>query len=166
MVYRVLLVVGVTASILCFVVGCVTPVATPEPPTPLPPTATSTPVPATPTSVPSTPTSSITVEDLSGIWHGLGPISYGYIQLNPDGTYHIAKALPYLEKSPFEIGEFRFEGTLLTFIASNQSPECAGQRGSYQVQLTEPDQLQMALQDDPCQSRVNHSRGPWERVAP
>lgn len=166
MIYRVLLVIGVTAGILCFVVGCVTPVATPTPSTSPPPAATSTPVPPTPTPVSSTPTPSITVENLSGIWHGLGSINYGYIQFNPDGTYHVATALPFLEKSPVEIGEFRFEGTLLTFVASNQSQNCAGQSGSYQIQLTEPDQLQIALQDDPCQVRAIHTPGSWERAAP
>jgi hypothetical protein len=166
MIHRVLSAIGVTACILCFVVGCATPVATPEPPTPLPPTATSTSVPPTPTPVPATPTPSIAVEDLSGIWHGIDLTSEGTIQLNPDGTYHRANAAVWLDTSPAEIGEFRLEGTLLTFIASNQSHDCASQAGSYQVQLTEPDQFQTALQDDPCQDRANHTRGPWERVAP
>jgi hypothetical protein len=170
MTYRVLSIIGVTACILCFVVGCTTPAATPEPPSPLPPTATSAPVPPTPTPVPSTPTPSITVEDLSGIWRGvgrgLGSKSYGYIQLNPDGTFREAKAQPWLDTSPTTIGEFRIEGTLLTFIRSNQSQECTGQIASYQVQLTEPDKLQMVLQDDPCQAGVNYTPGPYERVAP
>jgi hypothetical protein len=174
MIHRVLSVIGVTTCIVCLVVGCVAPAATPEPPTPLPPTATpvpptpppptATPVPPTPTPVPPTPTPGITVEDLSGIWHGAGPTADGYLQLNPDGTYR--RAFVVALTLPYEIGEYRLEGTLLTFIPSNQSHDCAGQSGSYQVQLTEPDQLQTALQDDPCQGRANSTRGPWERVAP
>ena len=136
------------------------------PSSPLPPTATSAPVPPTPTPVPATPTPSIAVEDLSGTWQGIDPTSTGYLQLNPDGTYHKAFTLALLDTSPCEMGEYRLEGTLLTFITSNQSKRCAGQSGSYQVQLTEPDQLQTALQDHPCQVRANYTRGHWQRVAP
>jgi hypothetical protein len=170
MIHRVLSVIGVTTCIVCLVVGCVAPAATPDPPTPPPPTATSAPVPPTPTPVPSPATPSITVEDLSGIWQGMGHAvgarSAGYVQLDPDGTFRWATAQPWLDTSPLEIGEFRIEGTVLTFIGSNQSQECAGQSGSYQVELTEPGQLQLALQDDPCQVRANHTPGPWERIAP
>jgi hypothetical protein len=166
MTHRVLSIIGVSACILWFAVGCAATVATPEPPTPLPPTATSAPVPPAPTSVPATPTPGITIEDLSGIWRAVDPTADGYIQLNLDGTYHRATALPYLDTSPLETGEFRIEGNLLTFITSNQSRSCAGQSGSHLVQLTGSDQIQMTPQDDPCQVRANRSRGHWERVAP
>jgi hypothetical protein len=169
MIHRALSAIGVTACVLWLVVGCVAPAATPEPPplpTPLPPTATSAPVPPTPTPVPARPTPGITVEDLSGLWRGIDPSSKYLLQFNPDGTYRRAHAVPYLDTSPYEIGEYRLEGVLLTFIASNQSQECAGQRGSYQVQLTEPDQFQAAPQDDPCQVRANTTRGRYLRVAP
>jgi pimeloyl-ACP methyl ester carboxylesterase len=131
---------------------------------PLPPTATSAPVPPTPTPVPAT--QGITVEDLSGIWQGIDPTSTGYLQLNPDGTYRWAGIQARLDTSPASTGEYRLEGTLLTFLTSTQSKQCAGQNGSYRIQLTGPDQLETAVEDDPCQFRTNYTRGRWERVAP
>ncbi len=105
--------------------------------------------------------SSITEEDLIGVWD-----EYGALQFNEDGTYRVAKGIPWLETAPAEAGEFRLEGTTLTFISSNDSQECRGQSGSYQVELTEQGQLQFVLQEDPCQIRVNYRPGSWDRVEP
>ena len=116
----------------------------------------------TPTPVPPTPTPSITEEDLIGIWYGYGPL-----QFNEDGTYRNARAITWLETAPDDVGQFRLEGTTLTFISSNDSPNCRGQSGSYQVELTEQGQLQFVLIEDPCQPRVNRRAGrSWDRVEP
>jgi hypothetical protein len=105
--------------------------------------------------------SSITVEDLTGLWH-----EDGALQFNEDGTYRSAYAVPWLETTPMEVGQFRLEGTTLTFISSNDSQDCRGQSGSYQVELTEQGQLQLVLQDDPCQVRGNYRPGSWDRIEP
>jgi hypothetical protein len=145
-----------------------TPIPIPATPTPVPPTPT--PIPATPTPVPPTPTflpptPSITVGDLIGVWLAT-KTGMDYVQFNEDGTYRHAKAIPWLEMAPVEVGQFRLEGTTLTFISSNDSQECRGQSGTYQVELTGQDQLQLVLQDDPCQYRSNYRPGPRERVPP
>jgi hypothetical protein len=62
--------------------------------------------------------------------------------------------------------EFRLEGTSLTFITSDESALCAGQTGSYQVELTEQGQLQFELEEDPCQERAIHHSGSWSRYEP
>ena len=69
--------------------------------------------------------SSITEEDLIGVWDETGAL-----QFNEDGTYRSAYAVPWLETTPMEVGQFRLEGTTLTFISSNDSQDCRGQSGS------------------------------------
>jgi hypothetical protein len=140
---------------------------TPAPPTPTPVPPTPTPIPPTPTPVPPTPTPtpSVTVDDLIGLWLAT-ETGMDYVQLNEDGTYRHAHAVPWLETAPVEVGQYRLEGTTLTFSASNESRECKGQSGSYQVELTGQDQLQLVLQEEPCQYRTSYRPGPRERVPP
>jgi hypothetical protein len=102
--------------------------------------------------------------DITGVWKKdkVAP----YLQLNEDGTYRLASSVPWLEKAPSEIGEFRLEGTFLTFITSDESYDCKGQSGSYEVELTEEDRLLLVLQEDACEYRVNGRPGIWSRVEP
>ena len=110
----------------------------------------------------SQPAPSITVEDLIGVWHG-----YYYLQLSEDGTYRFADYRQVLEEDPWNVGQFRLEGTSLTFITDIESEVCAGQTGSYEIELTEEGQLQFELQEDPCmERRLGLPAGPWDRVEP
>jgi hypothetical protein len=114
----------------------------------------------------SQPAPSIGGVDITGVWKRSGAI---FLQLNEDGTYAFADVGPdFLEKAPFDAGTFRLEGTMLTFITSDESALCAGQSGSYQVELTEEGQLQFELQEDACDSRAEGIPIPlsWERVEP
>jgi hypothetical protein len=74
-----------------------------------------------------------------------------HLQLNEDWAYRYASEAVWLEKAPREIRQFRLEGTLLTLIPSDESYDCKGQPGSYQVELTEEDhlQLEITLYSDP-----------------
>jgi hypothetical protein len=111
------------------------------------------------------PAASITVEDLIGMWKDDdGP---DFLQLNGDGTYAVAPINPdFLEKAPVEIGEFRLEGTSITYMASSESAFCTGQTGSYQVELIEEGKLQFELQEDACQVRADSQPGSWSRYEP
>ena len=66
------------------------------------------------------PTPSITVKNLTGVWkENEGSV---FLKLNEDGTYAFADVGPaFLEKAPFDAGQFRLEGTLLTFITNDES---------------------------------------------
>ena len=113
----------------------------------------------------SGPESGVTVEDLTGVWKGHEDI---HLQFNEDGTYRFAPSFNFLETAPFEVGQYQLEGESLTLAASDESFECTGLRGSYEVELTEEGQLQFVLQEDECEYRgllVLPAR-PWDRVEP
>jgi hypothetical protein len=113
----------------------------------------------------SQPAPSLGGVELTGVWkQDEGP---AFLQLTKDGTYAVAIMGPdFLEKAPMEIGEFRLEETSLTFITSSESAYCAGQTGSYQVELTEQGQLQFELEEDACRYRANDQPGSWSRYEP
>jgi len=104
------------------------------------------------------------LDDLVGIWQDAD--SGCYVQLGQDGSYRYAQATLWLETAPADEGQYRLEGTTLTFSSSNGSRECTGQSGSYQLELTGQDQFQLVLLEDPCQLRAGYRPGPWERVPP
>lgn len=111
------------------------------------------------------PAPSVGGVDLTGVWKQ-DEVGGRYLQLNEDGTYRVASERVWLEQAPREIGQFRLEGTLLTFTASNGSSYCRGQSGSYQVELTQEGQLLFVLQEDACQKRAYGHEGAWSRVEP
>ncbi len=162
------LTVLVSLGLVITACGVLQPAPTPVPPTPAPVPPTPTPIPPTP--VPPTATPSITVEDLTGVWCGLGP-KYNCLQLNEDGTYRYANLLAWLGEWSLEIGQFQLEGTSLTLTAGEESKlniDCKGKPGSYEVELTQKDQLQFTpIDDQGCLSRASSlSSGPWDRIEP
>ena len=111
----------------------------------------------------------ITIEDFTGRWVQLSTGVYN--QFNEDGTFRVAVgSVANLEDDPTDLGEFRLEGTLITFITSDESPNCAGQSGTYQVELTEEGHLQFTLEEDPCRLRASSTMGapsgPLRRISP
>ena len=108
----------------------------------------------------------ITVDDLTGLWQQGS--SGNVLQLNEDGTFIGARNPVALEKNePAGIGEFRLEGTLFTFVTSDDSPNCAGQIGTYQIELTEEGDLQFVLEEDPCAPRaVGVPDRSYSRISP
>jgi hypothetical protein len=115
--------------------------------------------------VTATPVSSSATEDLTRLWQDAE--SGTYLQLGADGTFRLAVPPTSLEVAPLDLGQFRLEGTLLTFISSTDSHWCVHQQGSYRVELTQSDELRFELQEDPCQSRASSLlAGHWSRVEP
>jgi len=117
----------------------------------------------------SQPEPGVTVDTLAGVWRH--DKSGRHLQLNEDGTYRYASAAAWLEQAPREVGQYQLEGTTLTLIPSDESRDCKGQPGSYQVELIGEDQLQFVLQEDACQLRASGSTGTghagtWSRVEP
>ncbi len=92
----------------------------------------------------------ITVDDLIGIW--LVKPEGSYVQFNTDGTYSIAFTVEGLDDEiAVEEGQYTLEGTLFTFISSDESGSCAaGQRGFYEMERTEEDGWRMVIQEDEC----------------
>jgi hypothetical protein len=105
--------------------------------------------------------------DITGVWKWNQEDGEVYVQFNEDGTYRTAYVLAFLEKAPFDVGQFRLEGTSFTFITSDESWLCPGLTGSYEVELTEQGQLQFVLQEDACEMRgIKYPAEPWDRVEP
>jgi hypothetical protein len=102
---------------------------------------------------------------LTGVWYLA--IYETYLQLNGDGRFSFADTQQELEEAPFDAGQFRLEGTSLTFIINNESKLCAGQTGSYEVELTEEGELRFVLEEDECwERRLGVPAEPWSRVEP
>ena len=96
---------------------------------------------------------SVTDEDLIGTWNAEG--GHSFLQFNGDGTYSYSQSVFALETNPEMIGQYRLEGTLLTFITSEDGQFCQkGMIGTYEVQLTEQGRLEFALSEDECETRA------------
>jgi len=76
---------------------------------------------------------SFTTDDLYGIWTEGG----SFFQFNEDGTYAIAGSFDELTLRPTEFGDFRFEGSRLTYIPNEESLKCAGKTGIYELEMAE-----------------------------
>lgn len=130
----------------------------------LAPSPTTTPAP-TETPVPVLATSA---DDIIGIWQlGSGDFAV-FFQFDEDSTYQTAqRVVTNLQDSPQQFGQFTLETGLLTFVTNDESPYCAGQSGTYEVQLLEQDQISLFLREDPCTIRSEYWVGSGlERVLP
>ncbi len=77
----------------------------------------------------------ITVESLVGTWQQTDGF---LVQFSDDGTFLFAAIPLFLEQNILAaVGEFRLEGTTLTFSESDDSVTCPGTSGTYKVQMTE-----------------------------
>ena len=90
---------------------------------------------------------SFTVDDFYGTWTYSGNL----FQFNEDGTFVVAVSVDELTSRPLQFGEFRFEGTTLTFIQDEESLRCAGGTRIYEVEMAEDgSRFKSILVDDPC----------------
>ena len=124
--------------------------------------ATSTPPPTAtpaPTETP-TPVLATSVDDIIGIWQfGSGDTAI-FHQFDKDGTYRTAqRVVTNLQDSPQQLGEFTLEGGSLILVASDESPACAGQSGTYEVQLLEGGRISFVLLEDQCATRSGYWMG-------
>jgi hypothetical protein len=107
----------------------------------------------------------ITEEDLIGVWKRQEGEAF-YFQFNEDGTFQVASSEAFLKGSTFDMGEFELEGALLTLTTSDESSDCAGMVGSYQMELTEEADLKFTLVEDECVLRGPDAQlSPWEQVS-
>ena len=137
----------IMSAVALFLSGCA--ILAPEP------TATPAPTP-TPAPVPIT-----NVDQIIGIWQETltqGGARVGtFLHFKEDGTYTVAGELvSNLEDSPQEQGQFKFDGGLITIVASDESALCAGQSGTYEVHLTREGRLDFSQREDPCGIRDYH----------
>ena len=96
----------------------------------------------------------ITVQDLIGTWRAIEPGSH--VQFKADGTYRIGFSIEGIIDSPIEQGQYTLEGTLFTFMSSDESLRCtAGARGVYETERTGEDGIRMVRQEDECRTRSN-----------
>jgi hypothetical protein len=111
------------------------------------------------------PASSSAVDDLTGVWYIARFDTY--LQINGDGSFGFADSQPELDTAPFDAGQYRFEGTTLTFMTDDESEYCTGATGSYVITLTEESQIEFVVQEDPCwERRMGLMSEPWVWVEP
>jgi hypothetical protein len=134
-----------------------TPTATPAPPPTATPAPTETPVPPLATSV----------DDVIGSWQWGTGGTIIFFQFDEDGTFVQARQdVTNLQDSPQQLGQFMFEGGLLTLVTSDESPLCAGQNGTYEVRLLEQGQIGLFLREDECSLRGSSTISPLVPVSP
>jgi len=108
----------------------------------------------------------ITMQKLLGIWwtHDADQVPWA-IQFYEDGTFRSAHTYLRLETRPIDEGRFQLKGTSLMLI-SNKDCEgsCKGLKGSYKVEFTKFDQLQLNEQKDQCLERKEVCDRPWIKV--
>ena len=83
-----------------------------------------------------------TSESLVGIW-----AAQGFLQFNDDGTFSLAGSF---EEAPRDYGEYELIGTTLSLHSSENSFDCPGLHGSYELWLTEEGRLHLTLLEDTC----------------
>ena len=111
------------------------------------------------------PASSGAADDLVGVWYIARFDTY--LQINEDGSFGFADSQPELDTAPFDAGQYRREGTALTFMTNDESELCAGETGSYEITLTKESQIEFVLQEDPCwERRMGLMAEPWVWVEP
>ncbi len=98
--------------------------------------------------------STFSEEDLIGIWTHGG----SYNQFNEDGTYVVAASADELTSQPIEYGDFRLEGSTLTFITNEESGLCAGETGNYEVEMAEEGRIEITVVEDSCNERSRFLR--------
>jgi hypothetical protein len=107
------------------------------------------------------------LEALVGTWSW--DTASTYFQFNQDSTYRYHMYLERLEQAPADIGQYQVEGTSLTFISGDETRVCKpGDRGSYEITITQEGKLQLVLQEDECSVRRAPSRDPqsFTQVSP
>ena len=103
--------------------------------------------------------------DLVGVW--IDPERAHYMQFDTDGIWILAHSFEGLSASPLAFGPHHLEGTLLTFETDEESNFCRGQTATYEVELSEQEELAFTLVDDPCGERKGRFIGEtWERYSP
>jgi hypothetical protein len=97
-------------------------------------------------------TDEILVEDLIGKWRILPGGSY--VEFKANGTYNVAWSVNQLGVISVEEGLYTLEGTLFTFISSEESASCfAGARGVYELERTYGGNIRQVILEDECVSR-------------
>jgi hypothetical protein len=111
------------------------------------------------------PASSSAVEDLTGVWYIARFDTY--LQINEDGSFGFADSQQELESAPFDAGQYRLEGTTLTFMTDDESEYCSGATGSYEITVTEESQIEFTHKEYPCwERRMGLMAEPWVWVEP
>lgn len=105
--------------------------------------------------------------DLVGVWTDRDRLTY--MQFDSDGTWMIAETYERLSASStaLNFGPYHLEGRLLTIETNEESGYCRSAAATYEVELSEQEELIFTLVDDPCAGRGQDlTRGPFERYSP
>lgn len=102
--------------------------------------------------------------DLVGVWTDRTT----YMQFDKEGLWIGADTFELLSVRQLAHGTYHLEGTLLTFETDEESRECRGKTATYEVELSEQEELTFTLVgEDACAGRkADLLRGPFERYSP
>ena len=101
----------------------------------------------------------LTSESLVGIW-----ASQVFCQFKDDGTFALAFSTGSFEEEPRDYGEYELIGATLSFHSSENSFDCPGVHGSYELWLTEDGRLHFILLEDTCLVRKAFLEGSFGRI--
>ena len=110
----------------------------------------------------------ITRADLIGTWDRPDDS----ITFYDDGTYRVGTPFSDVDEITADSGQFQLEGSLLTYKTNDDSAYCAGQEGSYEVEMVAQDELLLTLREDDCLVRSHSTMNPpsgqheWKRRSP
>ena len=101
--------------------------------------------------------------DLVGVWTN----DFGYIQFDTDGIWGLGGTFGGLSAKPLAFGPYHLEGTLLTLETDEESSFGDGETGTYEVELSEQEELTFTLVDDPSGNRgFVLTRASYARLSP
>ena len=97
----------------------------------------------------------ITAEALIGRWQNEGYV----IEFKENGTFSVGA---------LDFGTYQLEGALFTWTTDDGASSCfGGQRGTYEVELTDEGQLHWTLREDECFNRADAiHKSLWSRKSP
>ncbi len=87
----------------------------------------------------------------------------GYFHFFEDGTWHASTNQDFVEDSPTEIYDTRFEGTKV-FLTSSKSICGVDPEAIYEIHLLENGNLQLVAIEDNCEIRSSFYPAEWEPV--
>ena len=89
--------------------------------------------------------------DVVGIWRAT---SGGVLlEFREDGTFSRSTNIDLLTTNPLWFGDYEVVGRVLTYDTSDESRNCPGIKGTFELELTEEGELKQSSIDDACTDR-------------
>jgi len=87
-----------------------------------------------------------------------------FMFINEDGTFAVAGS--NTPDNPWFFGQYRLEGSTLTFHYDDESPNCSGYSSSARVRFIEEEKFQLSSLDERCPNPYTDDIETWVRNSP